>query len=222
MPFKGPHLASCIAFRTTEEQHPHLWSSWHEGIRAASSTKSTKIDCTFVENTLVTIVQKIWKGCAPLSPLYDPLIYIRKAHPSIVLRMSNYMLIDYHEYEQDCYRGSLFLKEMLMNLTRKTHTFWNVQSLSWAVQRLNTMPYTTSTLQWETVLEIPQSSLQCPTAQSHPSSEKTRVFAKTENQGRTKKSWNFLTQMIKLKNSMSRSICKKIPVMHLKFAYFFF
>ena len=59
--------------------------------------------------------------------------------------MSNYMLIDYHEYEQDCYRGSLFLKEMLMNHTRKTHTFWNVQSLSWAVQRLNTMPYTTST-----------------------------------------------------------------------------
>ena len=112
------------------------------------------------------------------------------------------------QIENACTTAEEFCKNFFDRYDNKRHTieklYLDSATLSWNGNKVEG----SSTIQ-KFLLEIPQSSLQCPTAQSHPSSEKTRVFAKTENQGRTKKSWNFLTQMIKLKNSMSRSICKK-------------
>ena len=61
-PFKGPQLASCVASGTIENQgHRQVCRTRKEGggPRGPSRTTDANLDCAFVGNALVFVVQKI-------------------------------------------------------------------------------------------------------------------------------------------------------------------
>ena len=61
-PFKGPWLALCVAFRTTEIQgHHQVCRARSRGPRTPSSTTDANLDCAFVEDALIYTDPQLWK-----------------------------------------------------------------------------------------------------------------------------------------------------------------